>query len=97
MCDFLEYSGCSSDEEANENEKNIVARQLVPLNFTTYEMCGVTKQIELGIHLQDFDSSKLSITRCENSNNLHVLYDGKMFRIFIKGFSGIVKRSKCFK
>ena len=21
MCDFLEYSGCSSDEEANENEK----------------------------------------------------------------------------
>ena len=100
MCDFLEYSSCSSDEETNKNEEKVVADrtcQLVPLNFTTYEMCGVTKQLELDINLQDFDSSKLSIARCEDSNNLHVLYDGKKFRIYLKAFSGIVKRSKCFR
>ena len=100
MCDFLEYSSCSSDEETNKNEEKVVADrscQLVPLNFTTYEMSGVTKQLELGIPLQDFDSTKLSIERCEDSNNLRVLYDWKMFRIFIKFFSGIVKRSKCFR
>ena len=70
---------------------------IILLNFTTYELCGYTKQIELGIHLEDFDYSKLSVAKCEVSNNLHVLYDGKAFRIFIKDFSGIVKRSRRFR
>ena len=100
MSDFLEYNSFSSDEETNKNEEKVVADrscQPVPLNFTTYEMFGVTKQLELGIPLQYFDSTKLSRERCEDSNNLCVLHDGKMFRIFIKAFSRIVKRRKCFR
>ena len=58
MCSCTKYVCTSSDEDENI-EFDVVNRlcQLVPLNFTTYEMCGDTKQLELGVHLFDFDKS----------------------------------------
>ena len=98
MCSCTKYVCTSSDEDENI-EFDVVNRlcQLVPLNFTTYEMCGDTRQLELGVHLFDFDKSKLSVSRCSmNKENFDVLCDGKKFRLFLKAFYGKIKRSRCF-
>ena len=61
MCDFTDYSSCSSDEEINRRDEKAVAglsHKLVPLNFVTYEMCGDVNQLELGIQLTQLDSGK---------------------------------------
>ena len=91
MYDCNDYVIISSDEESIRDEEFVVASRLcklVPLNFTTYEMGGDTKQLEVGIPLLDFDKSKLSVSSCENNpSNFDVLYDGKNFRLFLKAFS----------
>ena len=90
---------CTSSDKYENIEFAVVNRlcQLVPLNFITYEMCGDTKQLELGVHLFDFDMSKLSVSRCSmNEENFDVLHDGKKFRLFLKAFDGKIKRSRCF-
>ena len=91
MCECNGYVTTSSDEESIRDEDLVVANRLcklVLLNFTTYELCGDAKRIELGIPLLEFDKSKLSVARCEtNPNNFDVLYDGKKFRVFDGVFS----------
>ena len=91
MCECNGYVTTSSDEESIRDEDVVVANRLcklVPLNFTTCELCGDAKRIELGIPLLEFDKSKLSVARCEtNPNNFDMLYDGKKFRVFDSVFS----------
>ena len=98
MCDCDNYSSCSSDEEIAKNEEKAIANKtckLVSLNFTTYEMCGDIKPLEL--LLLEFNKSKLSLSKCEiNPNKFDVLYDKKKFRLFLKAFPVVVKRSKYF-
>ena len=98
MYSCSEYSYTSSDDD--ENIEFAVANRtckLTPLNFTTYEMCGDTKQLELGLPQLDFDKSKLSLSPCKiNPNSYKVLYDGKKFRLFLKAFDGKIKKSRCF-
>ena len=100
MCDCTDYSSCSSDEEINRRDEKAVAglsHKLVPLNIAMYEICGDVKQLELGVQLTQFDSGKLAVVRDEeNPNNFNVLYDEHKFRLFLKAFPGIVKRSKFF-
>ena len=51
--------------------------KLVPLNFSIYEMCGYSKQLELGVHISNFDKSKLGLCPLEfNPSKYDVLYDG---------------------
>ena len=74
-----------------------VGIKLVPLTFAIYEMCGYTKQLELGVHISDFDKSKLNLSPCElNPNNYELMYDGKKFCLFIDAFNGNIKKSRCF-
>ena len=72
--------------------------KLVPLNFSIHEMCGYSKQLELGVHISDFDKSKLDLCPCEfNPSKYDVLYDGKKFRLFLYAFNGKIKKSRCFE
>ena len=97
MCSCNDYTYESSGNE--EIEFAIANRmcKLVPLNFTSYETCGDTKQLKLGVPLFDVDKSNMSVSRCEiNPHNFDVFYDGKTFRLFLKAFDGKIKRSRCF-
>ena len=72
--------------------------KLIPLNFSIYEMCGYSKQLELGVHISDFDKSKLGLCLCKfNPSNYDMLYDGKKFRLFLNAFNGKIKKSRCFE
>ena len=75
---------------------------MTPLNFRIYEQLakqkGIEKNLDCITFLTDFDKDKLTLKRNEiNVQNYDILYNGKPFRIAPKAFSGIVKRSKCFK
>ena len=72
--------------------------KLVPLNFSICEMCGYSKQLELGVHISDFDKSKLGLCPCKfNPSNYDMLYDGKKFCLFFNAFNGKIKKSRCFE
>ena len=54
--------------------------------------------MELGVHISDFDKSKLGLCPCEfNPSNYDVLYDGKKFRMFLNAFNGKIKKSRYFE
>ena len=95
MCDS-DYSG---DEECSYPSQ-IYPRgyELKPLSFIGYEMCGNSKQLELGVPLTDLDLTKLSVVRDNfNPSNFNVLYDGNKLRVFLKAFPTIMKRSKFYE
>ena len=94
MCDCYNSSDYSSDDDRNligDSES-----KLVPLNFANYEKCGFHEiLLDAGVYLTDFDKDKVSIKRNDfNDNNFDILYDGKPFRVYIRAFTGITKRSK---
>ena len=72
--------------------------KLVPLNFTNYEKFSRKKLLDTGVYLTELDHSKVPLKRSEfDSDNFEILYDGKPFRLYLKAFTGVVKRSKYLK
>ena len=56
------------------------------------------KELELAVPISEFDHTKVTLAQCEkNPNNYNILYDGHRFRVFLKAFSGIIKRSRIFE
>ena len=97
--DASSYTSGSSDEEASQT-RNVIADivyELMPLNFTCYEICGDKKDLHLAVGINEFEPSKVTLRKNEiNPNNFDILYDGHRFRLKFKAFSGIVKRSEIF-
>ena len=72
-----------------------ISHKLTPLSFTYYETCGDKKELELAVPISEFDHTKVMLAQCQkNPNNYNILYDGHRFRVFLKAFSGIIKRSR---
>ena len=96
MCDCYDSSDYSSDDGRNLIRDS--ESKLVPLNFTNYEKYGFhEKLLDAGVYLTDIDEDKLFIKRSDfNDNNFEILYDGKPFKVYIRAFTGIIKRSKYF-
>ena len=99
MSDYSDYSSGSSDEQATKkNAMADISHKLTPLSFTYYETCGDKKELELAVPISEFDHTKVTLAQREkNPNNYNILYDGHRFRVFLKAFSGIIKRSRVFE
>ena len=100
MSNYSDYSSGSSDKEATKIKNTMadISHKLTCLSFTYYETCGDKKELELAVSISEFDHMKVTLAQCEkNPNNYNSLYDGHRFRVFLKAFSGIIKRSRVFE
>ena len=97
MCDCYDSSDYSSDD--NRKLLGDLDSKLIPLTFSNYEKYGSEKNLlDTAVNITDFEESKVSINRNGlNNDNFDILYDGKPFRLYLKAFCGIIKRSKYFK
>ena len=100
MSDYSDYSSRSCDEETTKTRNTManISCKLTPLSFSYYETCGDKKELELAIPISEFDPTKVTLAQCKlNPNNYDILYDGHRFRVFLKAFSEIIKRSRVFE
>ena len=97
LCDCYDSSDYTSDDDRNLIGDS--SSKLVPLNFTNHEKYGFhEKLLDTSVYLIDFNKNKMSIKRNEfNNNNFDILHDDKPFRIYLRAFTRIIKRSKYFK